>query len=39
MKEKIRLRSSFIAQGKEQLQHSVTKKVEKIINTKPKKAS
>ena len=39
MKEKIKLRSSFTAQSTEQLRQRVTKKIEKLINTKPKKAS
>lgn len=38
MKERIRLRSSFIAKGKEQLRQSVTRKIEKIMTTKTKKA-
>ena len=35
---KIRLRSSFTAQNREQLRQAVTKKVEKIANEKMKKA-
>lgn len=38
MKEKIKLRSSFTTQSREQLCRAVTKKIEKIINTKRKKA-
>ena len=36
--DKIRLRSSFLAQDTEQLRQAVTKKVEKIANDKLKKA-
>ena len=36
---KIKLRSSFTAQSQEQLRQRVTKKIEKLINTKSKKAS
>ena len=38
MQKAIKLRSSFNAQNKEQLCRSVTKKIEKLINTKRKKA-
>lgn len=36
--EKIKLRSTFTAQSMEQLRQRVTKKVEKIVNEKMKKA-
>lgn len=36
--EKIKLRSSFTAQNKEQRRQAVTKKIEKLVNTKSKKA-
>ena len=36
---KLKLRSSFKAQSREQLRQAVTKKVEKLINGKPKKVS
>lgn len=40
MKEpKLKLRSSFTAQSREQLRQAVTKKVEKVANAKLKKAS
>ena len=35
---KIKLRSSFTAQSREQLCRAVTKKIEKLINTKHKNA-
>ena len=38
MKERIKLRNTFTARGKEQLRQSVTKKIEKIMNTREKKA-
>ena len=36
---KPQIRSSFKAQSREQLRQAVTKKVEKLINGKPKKVS
>lgn len=39
MRDAIRLRSSFMAQSKEQLRRAVTKKVEKIVNAKRKKTN
>ena len=36
---KPQIRSSFKAQSREQLSRAVTKKVEKLINAKPKKVS
>lgn len=39
MKEKIKIRNSFGAQNKEQLRQAVTKKIEKLMNTKAKKVS
>ena len=39
MKDKLKLRSTFTAQTKEQLRKAVTDKVEKIANAKLEKAS
>lgn len=39
MKEKLKLRSSFQTGNKEELQKAVTQKIEKLVNTKMKKAS
>ena len=39
MKAKIRLRSSFKAQSKEQLRQAVTKKIERIANARLKTAN
>ncbi len=39
MKDKLKLRSTFTAQNKEQLRKAVTDKVGKIANEKLKKAS
>lgn len=38
MKEKLKPRSSFHAQSKEQLQKAITQKIEKVANAKLKKA-
>ena len=38
MRKKIKLRSSFNAQNREQLRQAVTKKIEKLMNTGAKKA-
>lgn len=38
MKEKIKIRSSFVAPSKEQLRQAVTKKIEKLVNAQTKKA-
>ena len=38
MKERIRLRSSFTAQSREQRRQSVTRKIEKLMNIKSGKA-
>ena len=38
MKDKIKLRSSFASQDKEQLKKAVTQKIRKIVTAKAKKA-